>query len=516
MYEDTIPSVTSPLLASLGRGTFFLLSSRISMIVASYLIHLILGRTLGPARYGTVGTVLAILTAQRTIVGNVTNQVVSKYLAETLYPIDKVRLWSLIVQSIATWSIALAYYLLADPFARLINDPVLGLCLRASTLFVPLAGWYAVQTSTLNGLRLFAKQGVTIIVYNFFRVTLVLGNLYLFTSAPIQEVGVMLGLTLSPLIAGTVAQAFYARHYNHSIKRRKIKRTSIINRKQIALFVLHVLSSALGITILLNSGQLIVKILSSDPAQAGYYTAASTFGLAAHAVLLAFADVIVPISVHTRQMNGITAASTMITRTGEYMLWIMFLILALLGASASALVTWVYRSEFLPAAQLIPWSCTAFSLLSIYILLSNSIATTFSSRIVAVTSIGVVLGTIILGITGVRLGQARGFLFAITVVLSVALIVYRVYLQKLEGHLSIYTLRWPVICAFLVALTTWLLHPQKEMLLLTYITLSTVYFLALWFTGTINQEEKQVVLHYGRNALRLVRLGLESMRRCSK
>jgi O-antigen/teichoic acid export membrane protein len=489
--------------ALLGRGAFYQLLARISMILSSYAVHLVLGRVLGPARYGTIGTLLSTLTILRTVVVNVTRQVVSKTVADASMPVDSIRRWSAGIQSVGTISIALVYFLLAGQFARLLRDPALEFYFKVSAPFIPLVGWYAIQLATLNGIGRFAEQGLTIIVYNTARLVFALGYVWIFSSID-HETSAILGFMTAPLVASVVAQRLYTRHLPKQEGHSDGHATDV--GKTSARFIFDVFFAALGTTLLLNSGQLIVKRFGSSPDQVGYYTAANAIGLMPYVLLLAFSDVIIPVVVRAQRSTGITGAGNIIIRTWQYMAWVSCLILALVGSTATSLVTWTYTPEYAPAASLVLMSCVAFSLLAMFVMLSNAITATYSSRFVLFASIGVTCGTVLFGVWGARLAGARGFLIAMIVSLVTVLAVYMVYLHNRGSSLDLSGLRWPIVGAALVAAVAVLIRPERGMLVLAYLVLSAAYMALLWFLGTINRQEKQAVISFARRMLHRVGL----------
>lgn len=482
----------------LGQGTFFQLLARVSMVLSNSAMHLILGRMLGPARYGLIGTVLSVLTIQRTAVVNVSRQVISKYVAEANVSVDTVRRWAVIVQSSLTLSLALIYFLLADVLARLLGDSRLGFYFRVSAPFLPLVGWYAIQLATLNGIKCFVEQSLTIIIYNVVRLVSALGFIFLITAVE-PETGVIWAFMLAPFIASGAAQGFYTRH------RPTLGESSGAigqRRKDIAKFVLDILFSAVALTLLMNAGQVIVKMTADDPVQVGYYTAANSVGLLPYMLLLSFADVIIPISVHSRQSTGITGVGAVVNRTWQYMLWVSLLILALVGSTATSLITWFYGSDYAPAAALLFWACAAFSLLALFVMFNNAIAAMYDSRFVLRSSLGTTIGTMLLGVFGAYWGAGKGFLIAMTACLIAVLSVYLTYLKQQGTALNLRQLGWPILCAILVAMLAALIRPKAEALIVVYVLLSIGYVAVLWLAGAINRQEKQAIVQLVKNSLR--------------
>jgi O-antigen/teichoic acid export membrane protein len=486
------------LASRLGQGASFQLFARITMVAANYVIHVALARTLGPARYGTIGAVLSVLTIQRMVVVNVTRQIVSKFVSESTYAICRIKRWSLVVQSVFTFALALVCFGLAGPLARWLGDPALKLYLRVSVPFVPLVGWYAIQLAALNGSQRFAEQAVTIMVYNIVRVGGTLGYVYLLPGLG-REMGAILGFITAPLVALLFAGSFGP--WRRPVSRLQGEASAVIARGETARFALDILLSALGLTLLLNLGQLLVKAFGSDPSEAGHYTAANAVGIMSYTMLLAFSDVIIPVAIRANDLPEGNGAVDIIVRTWEYMLWCAFLVLALVGSTAAALITWIYGSDYMAAAPLVFWCCVALSLLAMFVMLSNAVAAVYSSHLVLLCTTGALSGTVLLGVAGTTLAGASGFLYAMTASLVAALAVYAWYLRKMGGVLHLSRLGWPILGAIAIAVSAALVRPRGGMLIPVYGVFSAGYLAFLWSVGTIQPQEKQALALFVGNTL---------------
>ena len=145
---------------SSSKGTLYNFSARFLFILSGFLIHIILGRTLGPEKYGLFGIVIGLFNFWLIFLSNGLRQAISKYIAEF-------RNLSLVILKKAfyfqigfSFFITVFFFLSADKIALFLGNSNLTGYFRFSSLILPFCSVYFVVLGKLNGEKRFGREAL--------------------------------------------------------------------------------------------------------------------------------------------------------------------------------------------------------------------------------------------------------------------------------------------------------------------------------------------------------------------
>ncbi len=250
--------------ATTARGTVLLVSSKALFLAGSVVIHVFLGRTLGPESYGLYGLAMSILLWFEVIVNSAVPWAVSKVISEKKSLARAVFRQGIVLQLVFSLVILALFLVLSPTLARLFGDRAVKILLWWAALDIPFFALLSIFLTYFNGQQQFGKQGVVSICRILFKVVatvlLVIGGF--------SVRGALLGNILGSALALMVGICLV------SLPRPSGDRARLIER---------VLNFGVPYTLFLLSAQLLlnvdlwsVKILLKQVAFTGFYTSAQT------------------------------------------------------------------------------------------------------------------------------------------------------------------------------------------------------------------------------------------------
>jgi stage V sporulation protein B len=451
-----VPAITA-------RGTVLLMISKGLFLVGSVIIHVLLGRILGPGDYGRYGLAMSILLWFEVIVNSTVPWAVSKVISEQKTLARAVFRQGAVLQLIFSLAVLALFLALSPTLARALGDRTMKILLWWAALDIPLFALVSICLTYFNGLQQFARQGVVLTSRILFKVLATI----LFVVAGLSVRGALLANVLGSAVA--LALGFYLIRLPQPTG----DGIRLIDR---------VLSFGVPYTLFLLSAQLLmnvdlwsVKILLKQSASVGFYASAQTISRVPYFLFLGLTAALFP-ALSQSTSSGRTEVSRVQIKQA-----LRLLALALLPAGAiitsapRAVVGLFYGVRFSPAVlplAVLIWGMILFTVFfTLAIILSAAgrplTALLYSLALILVdaflngslvprmglvgaalaTTITGLLGTVILAILVFRqfqvLFQGRSL---IKMILTAALIFSLSVLVPLEG--SLFVLK----CLFLFAL----------------------------------------------------------------
>ena len=245
-------------------GGIFLIGS-LSVAVLNYFYHVFMGRMLGPAEYGVLGSLFAIIYLT-TFAGNTFSRVTSKFSAEFKGKKQDIALKYLIKKGLLKVSfyglISFVIYLSLVPFiAKFMNlDNYTGLIIVGVIGYLSLL--LSIITGALNGLQKFVWQNSLSFVSAALKLGFALLLVYLGFGVNGALIALVMGIIVS-LVAGFLPLR----------NELKTKITEKINTKEIYLYAIPVLIASVLPLVAITFDQILVKHFFSST-DAGHYAAA--------------------------------------------------------------------------------------------------------------------------------------------------------------------------------------------------------------------------------------------------
>lgn len=334
------------------RGTIVLVLSKALFLVGSVLIHVFLGRYLGPRGYGQYGLVMSILLWFEVVVNSAIPWAVSKVISERKTLARPVFIQGIGLQLAFSSLVLAAFVLLAPALARVFGDGSIRILLWWVALDIPFFALLSVVLTYYNGLQRFGRQGMVSISRISFKVLATV--ILVLTGFDIT------GALVANIIASVLALAtglFLLR-----LPSSPSEKVRLLDR---------VLTFGLPYTLFLLSAQLLlsidlwsVKILVQDPAAAGFYTSAQTISRVPYFLFLGLTTALFPALSHSISSGQEEAGRSQVRQAMRLQALILLPAGAIVSASPGAVVRLFFGIDFQPAVApltLLIWGMILFT-----------------------------------------------------------------------------------------------------------------------------------------------------------
>jgi O-antigen/teichoic acid export membrane protein len=459
---------------SLGQGTLYLTIASLLFIASGYIIHVWLGQYLGPEAYGVYGVVIQVMTALNMVHYIGVPQAVSKYIAQDESRADAVLQSGLVLQVGSTLGIAVLFFLLAQPIARLLNDPGLTPYIRTSALvLVPYSVMTLYMTGYYNGLHQFKRQALINIAYSVAKTISVIGLVYVF-----HVYGAIIGFIVSPivgLLVGVRLPRFTGERFPYGP----------LIRFSLPLVLFSVLS-----TLQLSADLFFVKALLPDAADTGYYTANQNIARIPYFAFTGAAFVLLPSISRSVSRDQVEQTRELIRRSMRYVLLLLVPSTLLISATSAQILQILYGGDYAPAAESLSLLVVGLGFVTVFGLLSNILSGAGKPRLpmtlaglgLLVTALSCAVLVPWLGLTGAALATALGGLFSMA---AAGLAVYRQF-RGVVPFRSLLRIALAAVPTYLLATSI----PATILLLpILYVSSLAVYLLVLTAVGELQGQD---------------------------
>ena len=467
----------------IGKGALYLAISQAVMLAAGYVIHVGVGRLLGPTSYGVFALSLSIITILSVALRSGFVAATSKFVAEKNSNAREVLARSLKMQILIGGAIFLALFVFAGAAAGLLGDATLEPYVRFVSLTIPVSTLYYVYTAALNGQRRFAEQMYAGIGYSLAKVIAAFGLLL----AGFGLYGALFGYLLAPL-AGFALAAQYV----------KVSRLPSGSKKaptysELAGFSIPLLFSSLVSSFSDNLDLFLAKFFLFDNAAFGAYAAAATLtrvplffvSASSAAFFPAFSDLL---------SRGETAAAGKHLEKGmRYVLILVAPVPLVLASLAGPVLSVIYSREYLLAASafvMLSLSAIFRSLRFLQTAFINARGSTVFSLVLSL------LLVLLMAAAGSVLIPAHGLIgvaASVTLASFAVVVLSWAYIARIAGHcLDLGSSVRVILAAAATGALAWALsgHVADEMSLAAVASvLAAVYFAFLWLAGAITKED---------------------------
>jgi len=268
--------------ATTARGTVVLMIAKGLFLVGGVVIHIYLGRTLGPGGYGLYGLAMSILLWFEVMVNAAVPWAVSKVISEKKVLARTVFRQGTMLQLVFSLIVLILFLKLSPILARALGDGTVKVLLWWAALDIPFFALLSVFLTYFNGLQQFGRQGVVLTCRILFKVL---------ATVLLVAVGLSVRGALLANVLGSVAGLILA-WYLICLPQPSEDKVRLIDR---------VLSFGVPYTIFLLSAQLLlnvdlwsVKIFLKEVASAGFYISAQTISRVPYFLFLGLTTALFP------------------------------------------------------------------------------------------------------------------------------------------------------------------------------------------------------------------------------
>lgn len=336
------------------KGFVYIMLSKMLWIVSGFVIHIGLGRLLGPKLYGIFGVVISIITITYIFLGNGVRQAVTKYIADGTSDAASIKTTAFKIQAILSVLLAAALILFSRPLSILLGDHTLASLIKLSALIVLPTGIFFVYVGSLNGLNEFGKSATMSMAY----ATLKMVFVFLLVLLGLQLSGVIIGLALA-IFFSTVLGMYFCRGQKYLTNTGQSNPIHPNSFKLIS-FAIPVSFFFAAIAILMNIDILFAKSLLFDDSQIGFYASAQTLSRGIYFVFTPFSVVLLP-TISTAIVNDdLDLVRRRIEESLRYMFMLLMPASLMFGTTSSQLIKLLYSSAYGHAAY--PLSILVFGI----------------------------------------------------------------------------------------------------------------------------------------------------------
>ena len=460
------------------RGTIVLVLSKALFLVGSVMIHVFLGRYLGPRGYGQYGLVMSILLWFEVVVNSAIPWAVSKVISERKALARNVFTQGMGLQLAFSSVILAVFIILAPALARVFGDGSIRLLLWWVALDIPFFALLSVVLTYFNGLQRFGRQGAVSISRILFKVLatvlLVLGG-HDITGALVANIIA----SVLALIAGFLLLR---------LPPAPEERVRLIER---------VLSFGLPYTLFLLSAQLLlsidlwsVKIFIEDPDAAGFYTSAQTISRVPYFLFLGLTTALFPALSHSISSGQEEAGRAQVRQALRLQALVLLPAGAIVSASPGAVVRLFFGIDFQPAVgplTVLIWGMilfTGFYNLAVILSVTGRPLTALGFSLVCITG-DVLLNWLLvprMGMMGAALATALTSLVGVAVLAALVS-------SRFGSPLSAGTLIKLVAVAGLIFGLSTLLNLEGILLILEAVVLFAVFLGGMVILKEVHRED---------------------------
>jgi len=401
--------------AGMGRGTFYLMMANGVFLISGYIIHFGLGRYLGPEVYGLFGVVLYLMTTVNLLLTSGFPQSASKYIAE-----DNTRLGSIIshsirIQALLSLLIFAVYFGLAGPIANLLRDPDLTPYIRVSAFVIPAYAIFSIYSGGyLNGLRQFGMQSKTLISSSIAKIAGVIVLVWVGLSVK----GAILGY-----LFGALAGLLLAWKYLRPVE----KGSKDFEWAKLIKFGIPATLFAVSLLLLMSIDLFAVKAITVGDTDAGLYTSATTIARLPYFLFTGLALTLLPSISRSTSIGDVKLTGRYISQSIRYMLILLIPGILIISATSADLVTLVYSSRYIGAAQPLSVLVFGLGLIAVFNVLCNIIVGSGRPGVALGIALPLVLVDIVLNVTLIPQYGLLGAAIATTLTGFIGMIVAAAY-----------------------------------------------------------------------------------------
>lgn len=478
----------------IAKGIIYISSARVVFLISSYALHVFLGRFLGPADYGIIGIILALLTFFRIFLKDGLFHTVSRYTAAYQDHSLSIRGKGLKLQLVFILFLFTVFFISANLIAYFLHDPKFLPYIRLSAFILPPMGIYFIYMASLNGLRLFHKQALGTGFYGVMRFLFV----FCLIMAGFKIKGAIVGLVMAPLIASILV-----RHLCISSEPDQ-KGPFYLDIKEIILFATPIVLFSAGLTITMSLDLFLVKSILQKDNLTGFYTAATTIGKLPYHFILAFTLTLFPSISKAHALQKTEQIRNYIRRSVKFISLILIPITIIISITSKDLISLIYSKRFIQASQPLSIIICGYTFLAYFMLFSTVLTAIGRPKVPLYFLFGTLPLDFILNLKFIPRYQLIGASLATSISHLTGMVLSAAYtIKHFEIHVSAKTIFSIILgISFIIGLS-YILPSSGFFLLLKYVILISVYGIIIFIRRELKPEDidlfKEILFKTKRN-----------------
>lgn len=464
---------------SIAQGAIYLLVAQISFVLSGYVIHMGLGRYLGPEMYGIYAIVISIATIFNLILTTGLPNATSKYISElnhdTKYRRSIVKtsiLLSLFIGLVCSCII----FISAETVADQLNDPTLALYIKLISLMMPLHALFAVIKGYYNGIMNYKIQSYIILLYEILKAALIFSLVF----AGFSVFGAILGFVISPLIPLVLGL--------YLIGLTSIIKSDCYSPMKLLRFAVPIIAFSAVINLIMTLDLFFIKRILIDNELVGFYSAASMISRVPYFLMSALTLAIFP-AVSANAHNQMKMQEY-ISEALRYALLFILPTTAMIAATSTTLVSWLYSKAYQPAGEPLRILIIGLCFLSIFAVLTTIISGTGSPKISMYLSVAVLVADYFLNTIMVPIWKMSGAAVATSFssLIGVLIAAFYVYIKYNTLTSTVSMLRIIIASASIFGINLYL-NLEGIYLFISYVISGFIYIGLLFVLDEIGEND---------------------------
>jgi stage V sporulation protein B len=458
------------------KGLIYIMLGQSVFMLSGYILHISIGRSLGPELYGIFGILTAFLfMLERLLFGSISKGI-TKFIVENKKASRTIINHAIKIQSFFSLVIFFVFYILAGQIAMLMGDLSLTEYFQILTFLIMISGFYIIYLAALNGIEAFDKQAIIWVAYSVARILLVV----LLIKAGYSLKGIVLGLLFAGILCLLISQ-YYCK---------PLMGRGTFDKKGLISYSSKVLAFTFATLLIMNIDLISIKIILKDALATGFYTAA--LNLARIPTLIAFplSIVLFPLITKSVSDNDTERAIDYINNTLRYLLLFLVPFAIIINATSHDLIILIYGSVYSAATSGLSILVFGMTFITISIVMNTIILAVCKLSWIILFNFLLVFLDVILNFILINKYGMIGAAIATTII---GLVGSTLSLYYVFRNFS-FTIRWTffinIIVSSVIIYFIARSYPFSGMLLLpSYLVLYAIYFAILFLFKEINSQD---------------------------
>ncbi|MEK6968827.1 MAG: flippase [Nanoarchaeota archaeon] len=473
------------------KGTIYLMVSVFVFFLANYVLHIAIGRFLGPEMYGVFGVLMSLYLISDAFFGTGLPKAVSKFMSEHEDKKKYIYKVSLRLQLILTVIFSSFFIVFAKQIALILNDESL-------TNYIVFIGVMMISLSLLslyscgffNGLRKFKQQALIRIVHVSLRTILALLFLYL----GFRLFGVLTAFLISQVVALIYCVFYFKSKLSSKEEPLNSEEKKTIGAKKIFMFSLPIVAASLTFTLVRNINILFIKSFLVDNYLVGLFTAAATLSNLPFLVFAPVSLTLLPSISKAASTNNMELIKKYISQSTRYILILLLPIIAITMTTSKEVLRLLYSADYVAGADVLSILLVSSTFLTISSALSSVITGMGKPRFELYYSILFLSLLSILNFFLIPKFELIGAAYAFLITAFIVLLMVGIYIYyKFKTLLNFISFLRIMFCSIIIYTLAYLWPIGGFLLLLKYSLLFLLYLFLLYVFGEIKEEDWSLV-----------------------
>ncbi len=486
-------------MSSLIKISLWLSLSELAFNFSGYIIHALLGRTLGPADYGRFSLVIVFATMIVILIGRGVPIAMNKYLSEIKIdqknPESKTRFFeikqaSMILQLVIIATFTSVYFFASPYIAILLKDESLTPLFQLSSLIIPAFGLASFYVYYYTGIQHFNKQAFLKFFRASAKILLIVGLACLFNVK-----GAIIGQATAPFLVFLIAIFMdpFKMFKEKQIKVSSNKKTY----KKLFDFAWVIIFFLIFYELMISIDLYLVKAILQDDALTGVYNAALTVGRIPYYAFYFLTIILLPKTSQLITEGSKDKIQKLLQSSFKFLFMFIFPVVTITALFADPAIRFFYGNQYRLGAPSLEILIFGFGFLTVFYVLTFVLNGAGKNKIPLFISIlGATLNAILNYIFIQKYGLI-GSAIATTITSFIVMIIALIYTNKTITRFiqPISLLKYFVasIAIYLIGQLDFFTQGKYIFILWSFILL-VIYLLILFLLGEIKKDDLQFII----------------------